>query len=516
MTLRKKSLLAAAGLLALTAAAQPAAAGLFPSFPDACTSKLTPGTPSISPTALLSTTIVANASGIAGKRVALLVNGNCFSGSSYLALANHLAENGFVAVILERPGNTVSVPAVFDSLDAAFDQLGFSRRDPELQIALVGHSKGGLVVVDAAKANSDQNLGYPIVAVATLAPVASLTTRLDGGDVAAFLTLYGSQDDDVSAYTTTVDEAFFAYDNQGTETSTTCNTPPCLAFTPPFQKTMGFIYGADHAGLVGVGAIQGNCSLGPQGLDYLSAADTLCITKAYLTGFLRWHLWGDSVYKGMLRGEWRPLSVASIDTAEADGFGNPAGSPLRLFFQNSPVQHRTINAFTGGLGTFTKSSAIDVLHAGPTDLDQAPYRVRHNTDYAVVAWNGAAGSEWVRFAVPSGSRDGSTYTHFSLRVGQVHAAPAPNDNVPGVDQSIWVGLEDFSGAISWHQLNGIATPDRYTDTGTPRAQSHLATRRIPLSSLGAIDTTDVRFVRFFFSSGTKGTVMIDNLEWHRD
>lgn len=514
MKTRKISLLAAAVLAVATAG--PAAAAIFPALPDACTSKLTPGTPAISPTALFSTNIVANAAGIAGKRVALLVNGNCFAGSSYLPLANHLAENGFVAVIFERPGNTASVPAVFDALDAALDQLGFSPRDPELKIALVGHSVGGKLVVEAAAANTDQSLGYPIAAVATLAPVASLTTQLDGWDVPAFLTLYGSQDDDVQAYTSTVDEAFVAYDNQGTETSTTCNAPPCVALSPPFQKTMGFIYGADHAGLIGVSVNGGNCALSPQGLDYLSATDTLCITKAYLTGFLRWHLWGDGVYKGMLRGDWKPLSVVSIDTAQADGFGNPAGSPLRLFLQNSPVQHRTINAFTGGLGSFTKSSAIDVMFADPTDLDQAPYRVRHHTDYAVIGWTGAAGSEWVRFAVPAGSRDGSTYTHFSLRLGQVHGAPAPSDNTPGVDQSLWVGLEDGGGAISWHQLIGIPTPDRFTDAGTPRAQSHLATRRIPLSSLGAIDTSDVRFVRFFFSSGTQGTVMIDSIEWHRD
>lgn len=503
-------------LLTCAAAAWPAAAQIFPAFPDACTSKLTPGTVTLAPTALLSTTFVSTPAAIAGKKVVLLVNGNCFSGSSYVPLAEHLAENGFVAGILERLGNVANVPDVFDSLDAVLAQLGLSPSDPDLEIALVGHSVGGRLVVEAAKANTDQGLGYPIRVVATLAPAAALTTVLDGWDVEAYLTLYGSQDEDKTAYDSQVDEAFFSYDKQGTETSTTCNTPPCIALSPAFQKTMAFVYGADHAGLVGIGAITGNCSLAPQGLDYLSAADTLCITKAYLTGFLRWHLWGDTVYKGMLRGEWQPLSVATIDTAEADANGNPAGSPLRLFLQNSPVQRRTINAFTGGLGSFAKSSAIDVLPADPTDLPGAPYRVRHHTDYAVIAWNTAHGSEWVRFDVPAGSRDGSTYTHFSLRLGQVHGAPAPNDNPAGADQSLWVGLEDGTGAISWHQLNGIAAPDRFTDGPSIRAQSHLTTRRLPVAWLTGVDTTDIRFVRLFFTSGNRGTVMVDNLEWHRD
>lgn len=503
-------------LLLTTLFAGPAAAQ-FQLVPDACTSQLTPGTVTTTALAGGGTTVFTTPGALAGKKVVLLVNGNCFGASNYTALANHLALNGFIVGRFVRANNAENLPDVFDALDAVLAHVGIAVNDPDLKIALVGHSVGGKLVIDAAQANTDQNLDYPISAVATLAPKASLVSELDGWDVAAYLSLYGSQDEDVSAYTATVDEAFYAYDVNGTESSTTCNVPPCYATAPGFQKTMVFAYGADHAGLVGVGTVPGNCgTLTEQNLDYLSAADTLCITKAYVTGFLRWHLWGDSVYKGMLRGEWRPLSILAIDTAEADGFGNPAASPLRLFFQNSPVQHKTIKNFNTGLGTYTISTKAVLQHATAGSFSGAPYRVRHNTASAMIAWEGGAGSKWVRFEVPADARNGSNYTHFSLRLGQLEGAPFPYNNPVNTDQDIWVGLQDGGGSISWHQVNGIPAPDRYTAAGPIRAQTHMSTRRISLASIAGINEADVQGVYIYFNAYTQGSLVVDSLEWHRD
>ena len=513
---RSLSPLLALFLLLATLFAGPAAAQVQ-LVPDACISQLTPGTVTTTVLAGAETTVFTTPGALAGKKVVLLVSGNCQGSHSYTALANHLALNGFIVGRFVRAGNVASVPAVFDAVDAVLAHVGIALNDPDLKIALVGHSVGGRLVIEAAQANTDQNLDYPISAVATLAPVASLVSELDGWDVKAYLSLYGSQDDDVSAYTVTVDEAFYAYDVNGTESSTTCNVPPCFATEPGFQKTMVFVYGADHAGLVGVNMLPGACgTLTPQNLDYLSAADTLCITKAYVTGFLRWHLWGDSVYKGMLRGEWKPLSILGIDTAEADGFGNPAGSPLRLFFQNSPVQHKTIKNFNTGLGTYTISANAVIQHATVGASSGAPYRVRHNTASAMIGWEGGAGSKWVRFEVPTDARNGSNYTHFSLRLGQLEGAPVPYNNPVNTDQDIWVGLQDGNGAISWHQVNDIPAPDRYTDSGTIRAQTHMSTRRISLASIAGINEADVRGVYIYFNANTAGTVVVDSLEWHRD
>ncbi len=482
--------------------------------PDACTSTLTPGQVSASTLPSGNTTVYSTPGALAGNKVVMLVNGNGFGSASYTALASHLAQNGFIAAVFKRPGDSAIVTDLFDSIDEVLTFLGTSTRDPSLEIALVGHSKGGRVVIDGAKMNTTSNLGYPIGAVAALAPVASVTSWLDGYDTPAFLTIYGSQDEDTDAYQfATPNEAFYAYDSSGTEGSTTCNQPPCFATAPGYQKSMVFIYGADHAGLIGIG---NSGSFETQTLDYLDPTDTLCITKAYLTGFLRWHLWGDSVYKGMLRGLWKPLSVLLIDTAEADGFGNPAGSPLRLFLQNSPVQHRTIQSFSGGLGSYTKTSQLAIQHLPAGTSSTSPTWIRHNTDMAAVGWDAASGSQWVKFAVPASSRQGDTYTHFSLRLGQLNGSPAPYTNATNTNQSAWIGLVDAANAISWHQITGIPAPDRYTAAGPTKAQSHLTTYRIPLSSITGVDTTDIRYVYLYFSSGTHGTLLVDSLEWHRD
>ncbi len=509
-TLQKIATAVLAAALATLPAVPAAAQAVL--LPDACTQTLPMGPLTITPLPGGELRVFSTPGAVRGKRVVLLINGNGFF-TGYDPLATHLANNGFVTAVFVRSGNVASLPAVFDAIDDVLVHLGLAVSDPDLEIALVGHSMGGRLVLDAAQENSVGLLGYPFKVIATLAPVGSDFAFINGWDVSAYLSIYGSQDEDTDAYDATVNEAFFAYDRTGTENDTTCNTPPCIATSPAFQKTMVFAYGADHAGLIGVGNSGG---FDPQNLDYLSPADTLCITKAYLTGFLRWHLYGDAIFKGMLRDQWRPFSVAAIDTAEADGFGNPAGAPLRLFFQNSPVQHKTIQSFTGGLGSLTKTAGVVVQNEVAGDWSASPFSVRHDGFVAFVAWDGSSGNQWVRFAVPAGSRVGDTYTHFSLRLGQLNGVPAPHDNPINSDQSVWVGLEDVNGAISWHQMNGIPAPDRYTAAGPIRAQSHLSTRRIATSAMTGIDLSDVRAVRLFFSGGTHGTVMIDNLEWHRD
>lgn len=500
--------------------ALPLALGLSPATPamaqivlnpDPCTSKLTPGPISTQFLAAVNTKIYWTAGSLPSKKVALIVNGNGIGMHGfYEALTSHLAENGFIAASFIRPGD------VFDVLDAVLAARGISKTDPALEIALVGHSRGGEVVIEAAEANTAGNLGYPISAVATLAPAVTPGVWLDGNDIDAYLTIYGSQDEDVDAYDNEVNEAFYTYDTCGTEGSTTCNQPPCGQTVPAFDKTMVFIYGADHIGLIGEGAIP-NIEQLPQDLDYVSPATTLCVTKAYLTGFLRYHIYNENTYKGMLRGDWKPLSLAFATNAEADGFGNPAGSPLRYFLQNSPVQKKTIQSFSAGLGTFSKTAQTTLQHYLDGGMATWTPHVRHFTEFARVGWDATNSDQYVRFDIPAGSRTATNFTHFSLRIGQLYDAGAPYNNTINTNQNVWLVLQDAANVTSWHQLTAIPTPDWYTASGPIQAQSHMTTRRIPVSALNAnLNKADIRSVYLYFSQGTHGTVIVDNLEWHRD
>ncbi|MEM9554545.1 MAG: hypothetical protein AAGC60_09815 [Acidobacteriota bacterium] len=491
-------------------------AQIFPSLPDTCTSAYTDGVVHSEQVATVGTSLELRwtDAAVADQKVVLIVNGNGYSGAAYRDLADHLARNGFLLAIAMRPNNGVGGDGAY-VLDALQETLDAYRLRPTTGAALVGHSRGGELVAEAAILDDALGSGYRIDAVVGLSPSAD-GYALDGTDTPAYLTLYGSQDEDLTGFGGTVKEAFRAYDDAGTEGTTTCNSPPCIALAPPFEKNLVHIYGADHAGLIGDATNATGALLGlQQDREYLDPADQLCITKAYVTGFLRWRLLGKSVYKGLIRGEWQPLSVVSIDSAKADGFGNPAGADRRLFVQNAPVQRRVIANFESGMPAHSTSIDVVTQLLGAGSMSGTSSYIRQNTDHVAIGWVATGAGQWIRFGVPSTSGNGGTYTHFALRVGQLEKAPVPYDNPVNADQAFWIGLQDGGGAISWHRVDEVPAPDRATD-GTTNAKSVFRTVRVPVHQIDGIDLAQVTGVYLYFDRTTHGTLLVDSLEWHRD
>ncbi|MEM8962343.1 MAG: hypothetical protein AAGD38_12750 [Acidobacteriota bacterium] len=487
-------------------------------FPDTCTSTYTPGVVASDPVPGVDGTVIAywTAGSFVENQVVLIVNGNSFGEPDYVDLAEHLAQNGFIAVVAIRPDGVDPVDFVFTALEGTFDWLGIDPDGDDYGLALVGHSVGGGVVVDAAVANDDNGMGYSIGGVANLAPVAS-SEHLDESDTPSFLVIYGSQDEDVDGFNgLTPAEAHAAYDNAGTESTTTCNNPPCLDTRPGLERTMVFVYGADHAGLVGKDT---HFAWGgePQDLEYVSGADQLCIVKAYLTGFLRYRLYDIEVYRGLLRGEWQPVSVDAITTNKADFFGNPAGSDMRLFVQASPAERKVIQNFEFDLGAVTLGPGVVAQHLDNASFN-APFHIRHRTAHAAVGWEADVDTvPWIRWDVPSISQDASSYTHVSIRLGQLEGIPAPNANPFGADQRLWIGVEDHLGQIYWHWIDDVPPPDVYLDPPSPRARSGMHTERIHTEMLDrVIDIGHVIGVYLAFPESSTGSLIVDSIEWHRD
>lgn len=487
-------------------------------FPDTCNSAFTPGDiQSASLGGLSGPDIYWTATSLEQLKVVMIVNGNTFIAPQYRQLAEHLALNGFIASIIVRPSGGVEVESVLDGLQDTLDHLGIDPDDRELEVGLIGHSKGGQSVVEAAIINDDENRGYPIVAVASLAPL-STSENFNGSDAAAFLVIYGSQDEDVDGYNNAApNEGFAAYDLAGTESTTTCNSPPCLFTNRTLERTMVFVYGADHAGLIGYDVHAGPAVFDPQDLEYLSGADQLCITKAYVTGFLRHWMHDIPVYQGLLRDQWQPLSVSSIDTNKLDAWGNAIGSDMRLFVQSSPAAKNAIQNFEAGLGVVNNSGGVVVTHKDHVDFGD-PHYVRHRTALAQVEWEADFQTlEWVRFGVPEGSHDASSYTHFGIRLGQLAATVAPYQNQGNVDQKLWIVIEDSLGQQFVYWEDEIPSPDLYTDVGPSEARSAMHTVRIPVDRIDLdIDIDDITSVYLVFPGSSAGTLLVDNLEWHRD
>ena len=441
--------------------------------------------------------------------VVLIVNGNSYNYWDYAALGQHLARNGFVVLAAERTNNSSTDPQfVIDALDAGFAQLNIH---PDSEVGVIGHSVGGGVVVNGVILNDTSGADYDIEALVSIAPNANDASHILGRHVTDYLLLYGSQDEDMHGTNGVPREAFAAFDRAATEGSTTCTTAPCFIFEPPMERTMIYVHGADHGGFVNKnGPATAN--------DYLATADQFCLAKAYVNGFLRWHLKGEASYKLLLRGDWTPQSLATINSIEVDGLGNPIGTPLRRFTQFSPKQKRSIENFEDqqyAVAYQTNGVVVDLISEGQST--GAPTYVRHETTSLAVGWPATSGYKYFALWVPSNQRNASDFTDFAVRIGQLWQSPNPYTNPQNQEQQAWVGLYDGNGQFHWERLDYWGRIPRNDKRGaSTAAHSGMATIAVPMSEFSSLDTSDIRAVFFAFLPNTQGTALIDNLEWFRD
>lgn len=483
--------------------------------PDLCSATLTPGRINVRQVSGIGDSLTVRwvSGNVADRKVAVIFNGNSYGSSDYVDLAEHLTLNGFVTAVAQRPGGIGGNGAyVIDAILGTLSAVNINPSDAGLRIALVGHSMGGQLAVTGANHNLTLADPLPIFSVVGLSARGDASSFLSGTAAASYLGIYGSQDEDLDGFGGTVREAFRAYDQASNESTTTCNSPPCLQINPTQDKTMVFVNGADHAGLVGKSAHFSFPPL-PQTLNYIDAGDQLCLVQAYVTSFLRWKLFGESQFEGFLRDDWRPPSVANMVTADVDGLGNPVGTPIRIASQISPRQRKVIHNFQVDATPSADFGPVFVLHAPAGTLSGSPQFIRHHTGLAMVLWQPAPGGARAVWTVPAGSRVGSTYSHFAIRLGLVQGIIAPFNNPLGVDRQLQVWLRDNNGLTSQHTLT-VPYSDPYTLDG--RTRSTMSTFRIPITDIQGIDLNNVTTVEIALSAFGGGAFMVDSMEWHRD
>ena len=513
-----RAALLATALLAPAASADPVK--IVDPWPQACPRNVlpTPTTHLEVPTSGRALDLHYTASGLASKQIAILVNGNSYWTDHYEALAGHLAQHDFITAIALRPnnGNGGDGAYVLDVIDEILGTLAIDPNDDELAIALIGHSRGGLLTAEAVNLNLAIPDRMPIQALVALSPVTGTESWINAWEMPPYLGFYGTQDEDVDGFDNTANEAFKGYDQVGTESSTTCNSPPCVLVHPTVDKTLIQIYGADHSGLIGLDSHAKAIEAGlDTELDYLTPYDTLCLVKAYTTAFLRWKMRGENYFKCMVRDDWRPFAFSGIDNAEPDGFANPPGTAARWLFQISPEHRKVIQSFHAGDASPTHSPQVAVQHVPAGNLSAGPTFLRHHTGAVAVGWPQVGALQYVRWNVPAGSDVGSTYSHFSIRLGQVEGAPAAMSNTPGQDKTVYLGLEDIHGNTDLITLEA-PYQDRYVD-GSDRTRTVMTTFRVPVASIDIdFDLDNLHRVWLIFPSYTQGTVLVDSIEWHRD
>lgn len=448
----------------------------------------------------------------------LIVDGNGFSLSDYDDLAGYLSVKGFNVVVIDRPQSNGPDPVDFAlaAIGEAFDRLGLAAN---AQVGVIGHSVGGDIAIQTIVENHGNAAGYNIGAGVLLAPKVGdgSGVLLNADDVPALLTVYGSQDNDVGGLSSALTDAFAAYDRSGSESSTTCHQPFC-EFQPQMHRTMVYVHGADHAGLINQDpGLPGPVSDWDPFNNYLARSNQFCIAKAYTLAMLEWTLDANTQWKSMVHGKHVPSSIQSMTTAAADELGNAAGSPLRMALQVSPKKRSVIENFEDGSWTISTQTP-DVLIQLVTEGEFAggDLNVRHATKLGVIGW--PEQNEWqlLGFEVPAGKRDVTGFTHVAVRLGQLAGVSDPTlANPANTNASVMIGLSDGgSSSWEWAHTHGKILPADQRPNG--QHQSVMATVKIPLTSFSNINKGAIQTVLFAFPAGTQGTLLIDSVEWFKE
>ena len=451
--------------------------------------------------------------------VVLIIHANPGTGGShyhhkYWELMEHLARNGFIAVSYDRFNNAQQIPPR-DFITDVQQTFGL---DADAPVAIIGHSFGGTMAVEAAMLNWYQGKPLNLQALVGLSPVSEKDDFLDPTAVPAYFALYGSRDQDTLGWSVFAPDvpaaAHAAYDRAGVEFS----TEGTQTFTP-MHKSMAFVYGATHDGWLT------SPNLCYPHTGYFSYDDMTCIAKAYLTGFLRWRIFGQDQYEGMFRGAWKPGSVAAMTTTKSDGWGNPEGSPVRLFTQFSSEIRRVVNHFDGPDVNYTKSPSLQIARADSMLLSS---HSPHDTVALRVTWQSANVSQYLRFTVPEGQRDLKRFKDLAFRVGQVHSEPGGylyNPYNQDQDFKVWLTDEHNNHRSVWaSQFAAIPFPDRYELEESVGAcskpegdysKSAMQTVLIDLDNFSGIDQGRIKYIWFEFTRNTFGRILLDNVEFQR-
>jgi pimeloyl-ACP methyl ester carboxylesterase len=432
--------------------------------------------------------------------VVFIVNANGATSIHYQQLADHLARQNYLVRIIQRPGGTLAPFDVESAMAATFTHFALPADFP---VVLIGHSMGGGSVMEVTRLFSH---AYNIDAVVGISPNVTNLQGFMGTDAPAYLALYGSQDEDMSGTAGAPREAFMGYDLVNIEATTASSANRFIMITPNMvDKAMVYVRGADHSGFIRaeglIGAIDDH--------DYLSVDNQFCIAKAYVTGFLEWKLMGNADYRPMFYGDEMPPSVAQMTTSEPDYFGNPAGEPVQLFHQISPRKRFVIADFSA---TPAMSVGADVFASVlfPNTLD---VRARHFTKSLRLAWKSNVVFRNVQLTVPAGSRNLAAFDRLQLRIGQIDTGDNLVANTLQHEPPMMLSLVDGQGQVVTLSLNSygrIPGPD--LRSGGISSHSHMNTISIPMDDLDSIQLSDVRLVRFWVFPGTRGEVMIDNIE----
>lgn len=428
----------------------------------------------------------------------VIVHGNGHDFVSYDFLLNHFAKNGFIAVsinckflsgssLIHGMNGLGRAEALFKHLEVIFAKFGTKVQN---NIGIMGHSRGGEAVLKAARLNNTGGLGYNFNAVMSLGPTDQYGSEVFAGAWSKpYFVLYGSRDGDINGgiWTPgyTVPQTGFALWDRADGS----------------EKTMAFVYLATHNGFVTTNSDSSDAGL-------LTNTVQKAITQAYMNAYFRMNLKGESIWKGMFTGEWKPASISS--------------TPAQVFMQYQETGTRTVDKFDGVINWQASTIGGTVTAIGlPINPEEDKLRILdnhspHDSKGLKIQWDN--NTDVVEFSIPAAQKDISGFTHLSIRITQKDGS---GQNPVNLDQNLRINLKDGSNnerAVRVSPFYRIPFPDQRPDPSVRK--SAMVTVRIPLKSYTIVcagqvqvDLTDVTTLALKFSENSSGEIEIDNIEF---
>lgn len=471
----------------------------------------------------------------------------------YEYLQEHLAARGIVSVSIDcnaanaidslidlRADLVMEMLSYLRSLDAD-STSPFHRRLDFDRVALVGHSRGGDAVVQAAELNRNlpATSKYGIRAVVALAPtdftgLSPVPSTMRSNRTASFLCVYGSHDGDVSGAFHPVRDRGQAWTFAGTgfrhyDRATT-------------QRAMVFIHGATHnrfnrvwvdprahapgspAHTLAQSEADGHLDVphvdprlppssawplppGHRDARVLSSTDHQALAQEYIGGWLS--LW--------LRGQFSEQQ--RFVGAHPNSLGSPVGLQWKLGRSLRGIDQFD-NAASGAnvLGGAVTSPAFVTEQL--IELSNLPHCPHHDRTLQATAPSGT--NREYRTTIPVGKRDWTNFTALTFRV----AKHFPNLTLPtaiaspGFPPRVQVGLFDGTvrkavGHATIASLNPTTVRPYHRMRGAANlTKVHLQTWQIPLSrftGVGGVSLRSIQAVEITFDAGPGEPIFLDTL-----
>lgn len=186
-------------------------------------------------------------------------------------------------------------------------------------IGLIGHSRGGEAVLTAEKIIRINNLPFSINGLFSLAPTDQydfevLKSQNSTPSNIPYFVLYGSLDGDVKTADYGIDNNTIIVRQTGF---------PLWDRAHTIFKSMAFVKGATHNGFITDNhdynkkyningeIISSGTSITGDNLADIPLQQNICL--GYVNAFFRKALLGETIWEGMLKGDWTPLSITNID-----------------------------------------------------------------------------------------------------------------------------------------------------------------------------------------------------------